>query len=71
MDYIYPNLCQMLKERGITTSSLAEILNESEYSVDLKLRGELPWLLSDAVRICCLLNTSDVNFLFCPENNNS
>lgn len=71
MNSIYPNLCKMLKERNITISNLAELLGESKCGVELKLCGELPWLLSDAVRICCILNTSDVNFLFCTENNNS
>ena len=70
MDSIYPNLVQELDKIGITVAHLATALNIPKESVSSKLRGEIPWLLSDALNICRLLNNSDVNFLFLRLDNN-
>lgn len=64
MDSIYPILCQELDKTGITMSYLAVTLNITEDSVRSKLRGESPWMLSEAISICKLLNFSDIKLLF-------
>lgn len=64
MDSVYPNLCAELSKANISVSRLAEELNIPEDVACSKLRGESPWLLPEAVNICQLCNTPDVNFLF-------
>ena len=71
MDLIYPILCQELDRIGITVSYLATVLNTTEDSVRSKLQGESPWLLSEAISICKLLNFSDIKLLFLQLDNNS
>lgn len=64
MDSVYPNLYAELNKANISVSRLAEVLNVPEDVAYSKLRGESPWLLPEAVNICHLCNTSDINFLF-------
>lgn len=71
MDSIYPILCQELDKVGITVSHLTMALNITEDSVCSKLRGESPWMLSEALSICKLLNFSDIKLLFLQLDNNS
>ena len=71
MDSIYPILCQELDKIGITVSYLAMALNITEDSVCSKLRGESPWMLSEALSVCKLLNFSDIKLLFLQLDNNS
>lgn len=70
MDSIYPNLGQELDKIGITVAHLATALNIPKESVSSKLRGDSPWLLSEVITICRLLNNSDVNFLFLRLDSN-
>lgn len=71
MDLIYPILCQEIERIGITVSYLATALNITEDSVHSKLRGESPWMLSEALSICKLLNYDDIKLLFLQLDNNS
>jgi hypothetical protein len=64
MRYIYPYLCQKMREVGLTTTRLAEELNLQECVLLSRLRGESEWKLHEVVAICCLLNTSDIDLLF-------
>lgn len=64
MKSVYPNLCKKLDDADISISRLARELNISESETYDKLGGVTPWLLSDAIIICQLLHTSDINFLF-------
>lgn len=71
MDAIYPILCRELDRIGITLSYLAMALNITEDSVRSKLRGESPWMLSEALSICKILNYDDIKLLFLQLDNNS
>ena len=71
MEFIYPILCQELDRNGITTSYLAMTLNTTEDSIRSKLRGESPWILSEALSVCRLLKFSDIKLLFLQFDNNS
>ena len=64
MASLFPNLDHALSVSGITPDVLASELNISKRSLDSKLNGESPWLLSDAVTICRMLHNNDVDFLF-------
>jgi hypothetical protein len=61
---IYPNLNQILVERGISITNLAEGIGINEVVLDKKLRGLLPLKLHEAIRIGLYLNHPDMNFLF-------
>ncbi len=71
MNAIYPILCRELDRIGITLSYLAMALNITEDSVRSKLRGESPWLLSEALSIYKILNYDDIKLLFLQLDNNS
>ena len=71
MNAIYPILCRELDRVGITLSYLATTLNITEDSVRSKLRGESPWMLSEALSICKILNCDDIKLLFLQLDNNS
>lgn len=71
MDFVYPNLYRELRKANISISDLARKLNISDDTAECKIRGEIPWLLPEAVGVCQLLNTSDVKFLFLRLDNNS
>ena len=71
MNAIYPILCRELDRIGITLSYLAMALNITEDSVRSKLRGESPWMLSEALSICKILNYDDIKLLFLQLDNNS
>lgn len=64
MDSVYPNLCAELSKVDISVPRLAEKLNIPVDVAYSKLRGDSPWLLPEAVNICQLCNTPDVDFLF-------
>lgn len=67
----YPILCRELNRIGITTTYLATALNITEDSVCSKLQGESPWMLSEALSVCRLLNFPDIKLLFLQFDNNS
>lgn len=71
MDSLYPNLCRELNKANVSISILARELNISEDIAKCKIRGEIPWLLPEAIGVCKLLNTSDIDFLFLRLDNNS
>lgn len=71
MAYIYPNLCLELYEAEVSVPCLAEKLHLPVESVKSKLRGESPWLLVEAIKICRFLNTDNIDFLFLQLDNNS
>ena len=71
MDSTYPILCRELDKIGINVSYLAVALNITEDSVRSKLRGESPWMLSEALSICKILNFDDIKLLFLQLDNNS
>ena len=71
MDAIYPILCREIDRIGITLSYLAMALNITEDSVRSKLRGESPWMLSEALSIFKILNYDDIKLLFLQLDNNS
>ena len=70
MDSIYPNLSQELDKIGMSVANLSTALNIPNEVISSKLRGEIPWLLSEALGVCRLLNNSDINFLFFQLDNN-
>lgn len=70
MDSIFTKLSGELDRCGITTDILAEKLNTSKHIINQKLKGELPWELWEALVICKLLGTSDIESLFVQFDNN-
>lgn len=60
----YPILAHELKVCNITDTMLAERLNIPEKTLSLKMKGLLPWKLSEAIEICVVLKNSDIPFLF-------
>lgn len=60
----YPYLSQKLTERGISLEYLAQQLELDETTLSMKLDGLLQWDLAEAVRICCLLHTPNLEKLF-------
>lgn len=64
MGSIYPNLDQKMVEVGLTIPVLAESLGLPLDVLLSRMNGETRWLLHEAVGICQLLNTSDVELLF-------
>lgn len=71
MDLMYPILRQELDRLDISISYLAEALNITEDSVRNKLRGESPWMLSEALNVCKMLRYDDIKLLFLQLDNNS
>lgn len=71
MVLMYPILRRELDRFDISISYLAEALNITEDSVRSKLRGESPWMLSEALNICKMLNYDDIKLLFLQLDNNS
>lgn len=71
MKSIYPNLVNKMIEYGISYGDLASLIGTSVDIVSLKMMGAIPWTLVDAVRICCHLCTSDINFLFLQLDTNT
>ena len=67
----YPILRQELDKNRITISRLATELNVTEDFIRSKLDGKSPWMLSEALRVCRLLNYSDIKLLFLQFDNNS
>lgn len=48
---MYPNLRAELARRGITLEKLAELLDKTISTISLKMRGESPFTLNEAVKI--------------------
>lgn len=71
MKSIYPNLSNLMAERGMTYDDLAEVTLTDADTVSQKMIGLIPWLLVDAMRICSHFRTSDINFLFLQLDTNT
>jgi hypothetical protein len=68
---LYPILRQEMNKMGITISCLASELNITEDILRDKFDGKAPWMLSEALKVCRLLNYSDIKLLFLQFDNNS
>lgn len=64
MNSVYPNLCQKLAEQNISKHELAVYLDLDDSTLDRKIQGLTPWLLTEGVRICILVQCNDADFLF-------
>lgn len=53
-------LYELMLERGVSTPDLADFLNIHESILLKKMRGELPWYLTEVAKMCNYLGTSDV-----------
>ena len=62
---VYENLYHKMVETGTSFAILSDAIGISEEIFVEKMRGNVPWLLSEAISICAYFGTSDVNFLFC------
>lgn len=58
---IYPNLTKRMNHVGVSVKDLSGCLNTSNDIVLMKLSGQVEWTWSDIVRICALLNCSDIS----------
>lgn len=54
------NLSNFLLERGVSTHELAELVGVTNDTICLKLRGTLPWDLTEVVTICDHFNVVDL-----------
>ncbi len=68
---IYPNLNNRLCLYNISYAYLASILHIDEDAVSLKMQGDIPWKLYEAVHICRLLEVQDIKHLFLRLDTNT
>lgn len=61
---MYINLRNEMKKKNVSTHVLADLIGVSENILMDKLKGSLPWDLSEVLNICCYFKISDVKFLF-------
>ena len=71
MTTIYNNLKIKLFENNISRNRLKDELELSGDTLDRKLQGLLPWDIVDVVRICNLVHSTDVDFLFVQLDGNT
>ena len=57
-------LDEKLTQCSISRTELAEILSLDETTLEEKINGSIQWKLAEAVQICSLLHTTDVEHLF-------
>ena len=63
------NLRNLMLERGVSAHDLAKLINNSDDEFNLKLRGTLPWDLTDVVAICHHFGTVDVSMFLQLDSN--
>ena len=64
MLFVYPNLVQVMEERGLGYTDLADILGISKYAAYRRLRGFAGWKLHETIHLCQYFGTSDTAWLF-------
>lgn len=64
MLFVYPNLVQLMKERGMGYADIADILGISKYAAYRRLRGFSGWKLHETISLCQYFGTSDTAWLF-------
>lgn len=64
MRFVYPNLVQVMKERGMGYRDLAGVLSISEYAAYRRLRGFTGWKWSEIIQLCQYFDVSDTAWLF-------
>ena len=67
---MYINLCNEINRQNVPIRVLADLINVSEDIFMDKLKGLLPWDLSEALKLCCFFKISDVKFLFLQLDTN-
>ena len=63
------NLRDLMSERGVSANELAKLINNSDDVLDLKLRGTLPWDLTDVVAIYCHFDAVDISMFLQLDSN--
>ena len=71
MESVYPNLSDMMIKCGTTYSDLAHLIFVAEDVISQKMKGLIPWSLTEALSICFYFHTSDVDFLFLQLDTNT
>ena len=69
MNHVYPNLMLELDKHSISLTSLAKALNLTEDDLNIRLTGEIGWSLEEVIRVCQLVNTTEVYYLFLRLDN--
>lgn len=64
---MYKNLIEILKRKGITNKTYAEILGISEKSVWSKMQGKTDFTLSEAIKTCALMPEYKMDYVFATE----
>ena len=64
MHFVYPNLVQVMKDRGLSYTDLADILGISKYAAYRRLRGFAGWKLHETIHLCNYFDVSDIAWLF-------
>ena len=64
MHFVYPNIVQLMAERGMGYTDLAGVLGISEPAAYRRLRGSARWQLDEIVKLCHFFDTSDMDWLF-------
>ena len=64
MPTAYPNLQEVMGEKGVTVEDLAKLIDNSEEITRLKMRGIREWTLSEALAVCRYLHYPDFRKLF-------
>lgn len=62
---VYENLYLKMVETGVSFTLLSDAIGVKEDVFVEKMKGNIPFLLSEVIGICAYFKTSDVNFLFC------
>ena len=70
MNIVCMNLYNEMNRRSLSIATLSNLIGVSEVVFMDKLRGLLPWDLSEALKICCFLEISDVKYLFLQLDTN-
>jgi hypothetical protein len=63
------NLSDLMLERGVSAHELAKLIDNSDDMFGLKLRGALPWDLTDVVAICRHFGTVDISMFLQLDSN--
>lgn len=64
MLFVYPNLVQVMKERDVGYTDIADILGISKYAAYRRMRGFAGWKLHETIHLCQYFDISDAAWLF-------
>lgn len=64
MLFVYPNLVEIMEQRGMGYSNLADVLGISRHAAYRRLRGFTGWKLHETINLCQYFDVSDAAWLF-------